>query len=67
MASNLSTSNMRPSFSATAAVSSAIEALRKTQADKDDPRGFLVVLGASGSGNSPWPEPEFFLSLPNPA
>ncbi|MFZ0709523.1 MAG: hypothetical protein WAM53_05740, partial [Terrimicrobiaceae bacterium] len=39
-------------FGRTAAVSSAIEALRKTQADKDDPRGFLVVLGASGSGKS---------------
>lgn len=39
-------------FGRTAAVSGAIEALRKTQADKDDPRSFLLVLGASGSGKS---------------
>jgi WD40 repeat protein len=39
-------------FGRTAAISEAIEALRKTQADKDDPRGFLLVLGASGSGKS---------------
>jgi WD40 repeat protein len=39
-------------FGRTAAVSGAIEALRKTQADKDDPRNFLLVLGASGSGKS---------------
>jgi ABC-type ATPase involved in cell division len=26
--------------------------LRKTQIDKDDPRGFLLMLGASGSGKS---------------
>ena len=39
-------------FGRTAAVSGAIEALRKTQSDKDDPRSFLLVLGASGSGKS---------------
>ena len=39
-------------FGRTAAVSSAIEALRKTQADTNDPRNFLLVLGASGSGKS---------------
>jgi Novel STAND NTPase 1 len=39
-------------FGRTAAVSNAIEALRKTQTDKDDPRSFLLVLGASGSGKS---------------
>ena len=39
-------------FGRTGAVSTAIEALRKTQADKDDPRSFLLVLGASGSGKS---------------
>ena len=39
-------------FGRTAAVSGAIEALRKTQVDKDDPRSFLIVLGASGSGKS---------------
>ena len=39
-------------FGRTAAVSGAIEMLRKTQADKDDPRSFLLVLGGSGSGKS---------------
>ena len=39
-------------FGRTAAISGAIETLRKTQADKDDPRSFLLVLGASGSGKS---------------
>ena len=39
-------------FGRTAAVSGAIEMLRKTQSDKDDPRSFLLVLGASGSGKS---------------
>jgi hypothetical protein len=39
-------------FGRTSAISDAIEALRKTQADKDDPRGVLLVLGASGSGKS---------------
>ena len=39
-------------FGRTAAISGAIEALRKTQTDKDDPRHFLLVLGASGSGKS---------------
>ena len=39
-------------FGRTAAISNAIETLRKTQTDKDDPRSFLLVLGASGSGKS---------------
>ncbi len=39
-------------FGRTVAISGAIESLRKTQTDKDDPRSFLLVLGASGSGKS---------------
>jgi eukaryotic-like serine/threonine-protein kinase len=39
-------------FGRTGAVGAALESLRKTQIDKDDPRGFLLMLGASGSGKS---------------
>lgn len=39
-------------FGRTGAVGAALESLRKTQVDKDDPRGFLLMLGASGSGKS---------------
>ena len=39
-------------FGRTGAIGAAVESLRKTQVDKDDPRGFLLMLGASGSGKS---------------
>lgn len=39
-------------FGRTGAIGAALESLRKTQIDKDDPRGFLLMLGASGSGKS---------------
>jgi tetratricopeptide (TPR) repeat protein len=39
-------------FGRTGEVGAALESLRKTQVDKDDPRGFLLMLGASGSGKS---------------
>jgi hypothetical protein len=39
-------------FGRTGAIGAALESLRKTQVDKDDPRGFLLMLGASGSGKS---------------
>lgn len=39
-------------FGRTGAIGAALESLRKTQIDKDDLRGFLLMLGASGSGKS---------------
>jgi tetratricopeptide (TPR) repeat protein len=39
-------------FGRTGAIGASLESLRKTQIDKDDPRGFLLMLGASGSGKS---------------
>ncbi len=39
-------------FGRTGAIGAVLESLRKTQIDKDDPRGFLLMLGASGSGKS---------------
>ncbi|HEY6677122.1 MAG TPA: tetratricopeptide repeat protein [Terrimicrobium sp.] len=39
-------------FGRTGEIGAALESLRKTQIDKDDPRGFLLMLGASGSGKS---------------
>ena len=47
-----SSSTRRSSSDGLAPSGPTLESLRKTQIDKDDPRGFLLMLGASGSGKS---------------